>query len=118
MRHNDALHRDVLYYAVSYPEPRLASPAAGSAKTTYIFRFALPLPDVDQEFSVTRRPVWTAFLILLASAFAVSFVYSRNTSRRIRALNEFVARMAAADFRPISTAPDGDSLEELGTRPQ
>jgi len=114
MRRNDSLHRDVLYYAVSSPDARPGASFAGNAaKTSYVLRMALPLPDMDQRFSLARRPVWTAFLVLLASAIAVSLVDFHNTARRIRALREFAARMAAGDFRPIGTEPGGDQLDGL-----
>lgn len=106
--------RDVLYYAVSLPAPPQASTAPRATSTTYILRLALPLPDVDQQFAAMRRPVWTAFLILFASAITLSLLDLRSTSRRIRSLREFAARMAAGDFRPVNAAPDGNALEELG----
>jgi two-component system phosphate regulon sensor histidine kinase PhoR len=57
--------------------------------------------------------VWTAFLVLFASAIAVALLDLRGTSRRIRTLKEFAVRMAAGDFRPVNTEPGGDALEEL-----
>jgi two-component system phosphate regulon sensor histidine kinase PhoR len=114
MRHSNPLTRDVLYYAVSLPA---ASPAASTSTpetpATYVLQLALPLPDVDQQFSAMRRPVWTAFLVLFASAIAVALLDLRGTSRRIRTLKEFAVRMAAGDFRPVNAAPGGDALEEL-----
>ena len=113
IRHNNALNRDVLYYAISYPpSPSPASTAQGTPRP-YVLRLALPLPDVDLQFSAMRRPVWTAFLILLASAVAVSLWDLRSVSRRIRGLKEFGARMAAGDFRPVDAAPGGDGLDDL-----
>lgn len=131
MRRNDALHRDFLYYAVAYPAARAASPDAnagrgigkeGSAgkdsidkgsKDTFVLRLALPLPDVDRQFAATRRPVWTAFLVLLVSAVLISLFDAHNLSRRIGALSKFAGRMAALDFRPVVTQPGGDELEGL-----
>jgi two-component system phosphate regulon sensor histidine kinase PhoR len=110
-RHNDANNRDVLYYAVAIRSP--ASPAAEGAPTSYVLRLALPLPDVDRQFSAMRRPVWTAFLILLVFAAGTSLLLFRGTSRRIRGLTEFSRRMAAGDFRPLSVEPGGDSLDGL-----
>jgi two-component system phosphate regulon sensor histidine kinase PhoR len=114
IRHSSALNRDVLYYAVSYPANSSAgSSAPQGTSRAYVFRLSLPLPDVDQQFSAMRRPLWTAFLILLASAVAVSLLDLRSTSRRIRSLKEFGARMAVCDFRPVNAAPAGDALDEL-----
>ncbi len=139
MRRNDALHRDFLYYAVSYPNARGASPGgkatnAGKARAgkaskagdagkaggpdkesndSFVLRLALPLPAVDQQFAATRRPVWTAFLFLLASAIFISLIDAHNLSRRIGALRKFAGRMAALDFRPVITQPGGDELEGL-----
>ncbi len=134
MRRNNALHRDFLYYAVSYPNAPGASPGGNTSKTgksdkdgdagkegspdkdskdSFVLRLALPLPDVDQQFAATRRPVWTAFLVLLASAILISLIDAHNLSRRIGALGKFAGRMAALDFRPVITQPGGDELEGL-----
>ena len=110
-RHNDATDRDVLYYAVAIRPP--ASPAATGAPAAYVLRLALPLPDVDRQFSAMRRPVWTAFLVLLAFATGTSLLLFRGTSRRISGLTEFSRRMAAGDFRPLSVEPGGGSLDAL-----
>lgn len=113
-RHSNALNRDVLYYAVSLPmAPSQASTTAHLTSATYILRLALPLADVDQQFAAMRRPVWTAFLILFAFAITLSLLDLRSTSRRIRSLKEFAARMAAGDFRPVNVERVGDALEEL-----
>ena len=113
-RHSNALNHDVLYYAVSLPmAPSQASTAAHLTSATYILRLALPLADVDQQFAAMRRPVWTAFLILFAFAITLSLLDLRSTSRRIRSLKEFAARMAAGDFRPVNVERVGDALEEL-----
>jgi two-component system, OmpR family, phosphate regulon sensor histidine kinase PhoR len=109
-RHNDATDRDVLYYAVAIRPPPSASEGAPAA---YVLRLALPLPDVDRQFSAMRRPVWTAFLILLAFVAGTSLLLFRGTSRRIRGLTEFSRRMAAGDFRPLSVDPGGGSLDAL-----
>ena len=106
VRRNGALNRDVLYYACS------ASPSAGTPRSDVLL-LALPLPDVDQKFSAMRRTVWTAFLILLAAAVAISLLDLRSTSQRIRSLKEFGARMAKGDFRPVTTRPTGNGLDEL-----
>ena len=60
-----------------------------------------------------RRPVWTAFLVLLASAIFISLFDARSHSRRIGALGNLAGRMAALDFRPVITQPGGDELDEL-----
>ena len=113
IRHSEALGRDVLYYAVSYPASAALAAAPVKPADAPLLRLALPLPDVDEQFSATRRPVWTAFLVLLASAVAVSLLDLRSTSRRIRNLKEFSARMALGNFRPLNAAPAGDGLDEL-----
>ena len=113
IRHSEALGRDVLYYAVSYPPSAALAAAPVKPADAPLLRLALPLPDVDVQFSATRRPVWTAFLVLLASAVAISLLDLRSTSWRIRNLKEFSARMAQGNFRPLNTAPTGDGLDEL-----
>ena len=133
MRRNNALHRDFLYYAVSYPNARAASPGGNTGKASkagkgaaakagspdkdgndsFVLRLALPLPAVDQQFAATRRPVWAAFLVLLASAIFISLIDAHNLSRRIGSLGKFAGRMAALDFRPVITQPGGDELEGL-----
>ena len=113
MRRNSGLHRDFLYYAVSYPAARGGSLGGNAAKDSFVLRLAMPLPDVEQQFSATRRPVWTAILVLLASAIVISLIDSHNLSRRIRVLGKFAGRMAALDFRPVVAQPGGDALEVL-----
>jgi len=114
VRYSDPLRRDVLYYAVSFAAtPSPASASLPATSRAYVLLLALPLPDVDRQFSAMRRPVWAAFLILLASAIAVSLLDFRSTARRVRGLKDFAARMAAGDFRPLRAAPAGDALEEL-----
>lgn len=110
IRHNSAIDRDVLYYAVSY-SPALPPPSAASGARVLLL--TRPLPDLDRQFSAMRRSVWTAFLILFAAALAVALLDFNSTSRRIRNLKEFVARMAAGDFRPVNATPAGDALDEL-----
>lgn len=109
IRHNSAIDRDVLYYAVSF-SPAPSPSAASGARVLLLTR---PLPDLDRQFSAMRRPVWTAFLILFAAALAVALLDFNSTSRRIRSLKEFVARMAAGDFRLANATPAGDALDEL-----
>jgi two-component system, OmpR family, phosphate regulon sensor histidine kinase PhoR len=109
IRHNSAIDRDVLYYTVTYSPPSPV-PSAASAPVLLLSR---PLPDLDRQFSAMRRPVWTAFLILFAAALAVALLDFNSTSRRIRGLKEFIARMAAGDFRPVNATPAGDTLDEL-----
>jgi two-component system, OmpR family, phosphate regulon sensor histidine kinase PhoR len=106
IRHNSAIDRDVLYYAVSY------SPASG-ASGARVLLLSRALPDLDRQFSDMRRPVWTAFLILFAAGLTIALVDFNSTSRRIRGLKEFVTRMAAGDFRPVNTSHAGDALDEL-----
>jgi len=109
IRHNSAIDRDVLYYAVTYSSAS-PGPSAASAPVLLLSR---PLPDLDRQFSAMRRPVWTAFLILFAAALAVALLDFNSTSRRIRGLKEFIVRMATGDFRPVNATPAGDTLDEL-----
>ena len=114
IRHSKALNRDVLYYAVAYPAT--SSPATAALPGTSrapVLRLALPLPDVDQQFAAMRRPVWTVFLILFASALVIALLDLRSTSQRIRTLKEFGARMAVGDFRPVNAASGGNALDGL-----
>ena len=114
IRRNSTLNRDVLYYALAFSKiPAPASPTTAETSKADVLLLSVPLPDVDQQFSAMRRPVWTAFLILLASAIAISLWDLRSTSQRIRSLKEFAARMAKGDFRPVNTASAGDGLDEL-----
>ena len=114
MRHSNSLDRDVLYYAVSLPalSSQTSTPSPATSPT-YVLRLSRPLADVDQQFAAMRRPVWTLFLVLFASAITLALLDLRSTSRRIRSLKEFAARTAAGDFRPVIAAPGGDALEEL-----
>ena len=110
IRHNRAIDRDVLYYAVTYLP---ASPAPSAASAAPVLLLSRPLPDLDRQFSAMRRPVWTAFLVLFAAALAIALLDFNSTSRRIRGLKEFVVRIAAGDFQPVNATPAGDTLDEL-----
>jgi two-component system, OmpR family, phosphate regulon sensor histidine kinase PhoR len=110
IRENRAIDRDVLYYAVSCSPALSPSSAASGAR---VLLLTSPLPDLDRQFSIMRRPVWTAFLILFAAALAVALLDFNSTSRRTRSLKAFVARMAVGDFRPVNATPAGDALDEL-----
>src|SRR4029077_3832800 len=114
IRHSNALNRDVLYYAVAYPTaPSPASTVLPGASSAPVLRLSLPMPDVDQQFAAMRRPVWTIFLILFASAVAIALLDLRSTSQRLRTLKEFGARMAVGDFRPVNAASGGNALDGL-----
>ena len=58
LRHDGALHRDILYYAVSYPATSASFTSTQSG--AHVVVLALPLADVEQQFSWIRRPIWTA----------------------------------------------------------
>jgi two-component system, OmpR family, phosphate regulon sensor histidine kinase PhoR len=113
IRHSNSLNRDVLYYAVSLPTASSQTSTAPRATSATYVRLSRPLADVDQQFAAMRRPVWTFFLILFASAITLALLDLRSTSRRIRSLKQFASRMAAGDFRPVNAASGGDALEEL-----
>jgi len=111
IRHDDALKNDVLYYAVSYP-PASASLAA-TTSPGHVLVLALPLANAEKGFADTRRPIWTAFLVLLAGAVALSLWDLRNTSQRISSLKEFAARIALGDFRPVTVETGANGLQGL-----
>ena len=63
--------------------------------------------------SYIPRPLWFLSLFVLLLAVVTVVVASRNTSRRIRELQEFSRRVAGGDFRPLVTPHTRDDLGEL-----
>jgi two-component system phosphate regulon sensor histidine kinase PhoR len=111
IRRDDAFHRDILYYAVSYPAT--SGSLTPTPSQTYVVVFGLPLRSFEQQFSSMRRPIWAAFLVLFVCAVALSFWDFHNTSQGINRLMEFAARMALGDFRPLTTRPGVNGLHGL-----
>jgi two-component system, OmpR family, phosphate regulon sensor histidine kinase PhoR len=107
VRLNNALGRDVLYYAVA------ASPITPGTSRANVLLLARPLPDIDHQFSAMRRPVWILFLILLVSGVAIAVLDLRSTSRRTQGLKDFATRMGTGDFRHVNTVAGGDALDQL-----
>ncbi len=114
VRHDAAIGRDVVYWAVRLdpaPPSQLApasNPAAAQAAASQpssqpsnqpsaatdrdapvYLRLALPLVEVDSAITRFRWRLWSASLILLLFVGGGSLVVARSVSRRIRQLKEF-----------------------------
>ncbi len=141
VRHNSALHQDVVYWAVrldppgNQPRDLPLSPATSPATSRatgavdesavanpsfpatqaqpLILSLELPLAEVDATIARFRRRFWSASLILLLFVGGGSLVVARSVSRRIRQLKEFSLRVAEGDFRPLEMSPGGDELDDL-----
>ncbi|MGH9862737.1 MAG: two-component system histidine kinase PnpS [Candidatus Acidiferrales bacterium] len=104
VRYSDTLQRDLLYLAQRY-ETAPGSPV--------VIRLALPLAAIDDALADFRRRLWTASLVLLILAGALSLLFSRAFSGRVQQLKDFSARVAGGDFRPLPVEREGDELAEL-----
>ena len=104
VRHSVTIRRDLLYYAV-----RLNVPGGPPV----VLRFALPVQTVDEELWQFRRRLWFSTLIVLLVTGAASLLVSRSFSSRVERLKVFSRRVAEGDFRPLSAARSGDSLDAL-----
>jgi two-component system, OmpR family, phosphate regulon sensor histidine kinase PhoR len=62
---------------------------------------------------VERRFLWIAALIILLLTGAISLLFSRSFSMRVRRLEEFSHRLAAGNFQPIEPADRRDELASL-----
>jgi len=62
---------------------------------------------------VERRFLWIAALIILLLTGAISLLFSRSFSTRVRRLEEFSHRLAAGNFQPIEPADRRDELASL-----
>jgi two-component system phosphate regulon sensor histidine kinase PhoR len=62
---------------------------------------------------VERRFLWIAALIILLLTGAISLLFSRSFSTRVRRLEEFSRRLAAGNFQPIEPADRRDELASL-----
>jgi two-component system, OmpR family, phosphate regulon sensor histidine kinase PhoR len=62
---------------------------------------------------VERRFLWIAALVILLLTGAISLLFSRSFSTRVRRLEEFSHRLAAGNFQPIEPADRRDELASL-----
>ena len=62
---------------------------------------------------VERRFLWIAALVILLLTGAISLLFSRSFSARVRRLEEFSRRLAAGNFQPIEPADHRDELASL-----
>ncbi len=62
---------------------------------------------------VERRFLWIAALVILLLTGAISLLFSRSFSKRVRRLEEFSRRLAAGNFQPIEPADRRDELASL-----
>jgi two-component system phosphate regulon sensor histidine kinase PhoR len=58
---------------------------------------------------------WVAALVVIVGAFG-AWIRSRQIARRVAKLEEFSARLATGDFRPMDPGPGGGTLERLARR--
>ena len=92
---------DLLYIAIPVRHPHVA-----------IVRLALPLTDVDEQFSAVRRSLLLALTVALVSALGLAWLSSVLLARRVNAIAAVAQRYAAGDFTASTRDAGGD---ELGT---
>ena len=130
VRHDAAIGRDVVYWAVrldparpsqlgpgtssAAAQPATNQPSAATDRDAPVYlRLALPLVEVDSAITRFRWRLWSASLILLLFVGGGSLVVARSVSRRIRQLKEFSLRVAGGDFRPLEMPAGSDELDDL-----
>jgi len=100
-RFSATIGMDLLYIAIPVRHPHVA-----------IVRLALPLTDVDEQFSAVRRSLLLALTVALVSALGLAWLSSVLLARRVNAIAAVAQRYAAGDFA-ASTRDSGS--DELGT---
>jgi two-component system phosphate regulon sensor histidine kinase PhoR len=104
VRHSHTLDRDLVYHAIRYLPP---------GKTPVVIRFALPLAHINDALAEIRRELLVASLILLILGGAISLLFSRRFSARVKRLKEFTHRVAAGNFDPLPGENSRDELADL-----
>jgi len=105
VRHDAAVNRDLLNYAVRQ------STLSGNP---VILRFALPPETADEVIASFRHKLWLASFFILLVAGCIALLLSRSLTDRVERLKEFSSRVAEGDFRPLPRDGSGDALEALG----
>jgi len=78
-----------------------------------VLRLSLPLHRLEEARFEFRARLWGFSALILIAAGAVSLLFFRSVSRRIRRLNEFSRRVADGDFRPLPMESGRDELSDL-----
>ncbi len=104
VRHNPTLGGDLVSLALRH------QPAARPA---VVISLALPVKQIDEAWVQFRRPLWTAFLIMLLLGGGISLWIFRSFSARVERLKAFSRQLAAGDFHPLPVRQRGDELDAL-----
>jgi two-component system phosphate regulon sensor histidine kinase PhoR len=104
VRYSDTLRRDLVYLAWRHETP---------GRRPVVIRLAVPLRRLNEALSGFRTRLWTASLIILILAGAVSLLFFRSLSVRIEHLKQFSRRVAEGNFRPVPLDRRGDELSDL-----
>ena len=103
-RHSATVGTDMMYVAI--PVRNAGMPALA------FVRLALPLTDVDRQLQSVRSLAALGFVVGLAAAVLLTWVFSAPLARRIRSIEERAQRYSAGNFAP--TVPDY-AQDEIGT---
>ncbi|HYT66094.1 MAG TPA: ATP-binding protein [Vicinamibacterales bacterium] len=103
-RHSTTVQTDMMYVAIPVRN-------AGMPLLAFV-RLALPLTDVDRQLASVRSLAALGFVIGIAAAVILTWVFSAPLSWRLRSIDERARRYAAGNFAP--TVPDY-AQDEIGT---
>ncbi len=103
IRFSTTVGRDLVYWAMRLD---------GVAWARYL-RLAILPQEFRQAAADIRRKVLLGSVLALALAFALSIVFSRHFSARIRELTQFSVRIARGEFSPLRYRGAGDELHDL-----
>jgi two-component system phosphate regulon sensor histidine kinase PhoR len=103
-RRSDTLKRELVYRAARY-QPSDGKPV--------VFRFALPLAQIDSSVAELRWKLFVVSLFILVLGGLISLVFSRVFAARIERLKDFSRRVADGDFRPQPVERPRDELSDL-----
>jgi two-component system phosphate regulon sensor histidine kinase PhoR len=95
-RRSATVRTDMLYVAIPVQNPAMPLLA--------FVRLALPLTDVDRQLASVRSLAALGFVVGLATAVTLTWVFSAPLSRRLRSIEERAQRYAAGNF--ARTLPD------------
>jgi two-component system phosphate regulon sensor histidine kinase PhoR len=89
-RRSTTVRADMLYVAIPVQNPAMPLLA--------FVRLALPLTDVDRQLAAVRSLAALGFVVGLAAAVILTWVFSAPLSRRLRSIEERAQRYAAGNF--------------------
>ena len=103
IRFSSTLQRDLVYLAVRLDDVPWAR----------YLRLAVLPRHLEEAVADIRRNLWLGSLLAFVLALALSAIFSRHFSARIRELTLFSGRIAKGEFSPLRYRGAGDELQDL-----